>query len=104
MNALTWPSIALIVVLVFISIYWLSRLLRRDGASQQKDKDRENKSEYMEENAPAWYDGRVGTGALGVRDNDAWGKGAPASTGTRVEPGDGDVPEREKEGDKVHDA
>ena len=72
MNALTWPSIALIVVLVLGFIYWLSRLLRRDGANQQKAKNREKVNEMAEKFAKRVYDGAIGTRAWGVLKPGKW--------------------------------
>ena len=72
MNALTWPSIALIVVLVLGFIYWLSRLLRRDGASQQKDKTNRKVNNVAAELAKRVYDGAIGSRAFRVLKPGKW--------------------------------
>ena len=101
-SALTIGSIALIAVLLFI--VWLSRMFKREGASQQEKKDREANSEYMEEHAEDWYDGRIGTDALPVLDRDAWRESATPNIKPRVESRKNGSPKREKDGGKVHDA
>ena len=101
MNALI-VSIAMIAVMLFI--YWLSSVFGRLGANKQKKKDREANSEYMEDHAEDWYDGRIGTDALPVLDRDAWRESATPNIKPRVESRKNGSPKREKDGGKVHDA
>lgn len=99
MNTLTIGSIALIAGMLFI--YWLSRIFRRDGASQQKDKDNNAINDYMEDNAEDWYDSNIGTDALGVRDNGAWGEGSPSDVKFRLVSDKGNDSSGHKAGDGV---
>ncbi len=104
MNALTIGSLAAMAFMGILAALWFYRRGKAEGASEQKDEDREGASEYMEENAKNWYDGRIGTDALPVREPGKWGKGSPANAGARMEPGNGDVSKRGKDGGEVHDA
>jgi len=104
MNALTIGSLIALLVIIGIGGYWLYRRGRFEGASQQEDKDREKNSEYMEDHAEDWYDGRVGTDALPVHDGDAWRESATPNIKPRVESRKNGSHKREKDGGKVHDA
>ncbi len=104
MNALTMGSLAAIAFMGILTALWLYRRGKAEGASEQDDKNTEDINEYLADKAPDFYDGNIGTNALGVRDRDAWGKGSPANAGVRVEPGNGDVSKRGKDGGEVHDA
>ncbi len=47
MNALTIGSLAAIALMGVLAALWLYRRGKAEGASQQKDKNRENKSAYL---------------------------------------------------------
>ena len=101
-NTLTIVSIAVIAGMLFI--YWLSRIFRREGANEQEKKDAEKNSEYMEDHAEDWYDGRIGTDALPVLDEGKWWESATPNIKPRVESRKNGDRKRERNGGKVQDA
>ncbi|KKL89392.1 hypothetical protein LCGC14_1915160 [marine sediment metagenome] len=104
MNALTIGSYAAIALMGILVALWLYRRGKAEGANEQEKENREANSEYMEDHAEDWYDGRIGTDALPVLDRDAWRESATPNIKPRVESRKNGSPKREKDGGKVHDA
>jgi hypothetical protein len=75
MNALTVGSIALIAGMAFI--VWLSRIFRRDGAHQQKDKSDRKVNAVAKKYYKRAIDGVVGSSAFRVLKSGKWKPGPP---------------------------
>jgi len=85
-------------------VIWMYRVGRSRGASQQKEENRRANSAYTKEHHKDWYNGNVGTDALGVRDKGKWVGNTTPNIKPRVESRKNGDRGRGRNGGKVHDA
>ena len=84
MNALTIGSYAAIALMGILVLYKLYKLVKAEGASQQKVKDEEAINEWLKENAPDIYNNFYGIDALSVSGEDAWGENSGSRAKIRI--------------------
>ena len=84
MNALTMGSYAAIAIIGFLVLWKLYKLVKAEGASQQKAEDEEIINEWLKENAPDLYNNFYGIDALWVSTKDAWGENTGARATIRI--------------------
>ena len=72
MNALTMGSYAVIAIIGFLVLWKLYKLVKAEGASQQKDKTNRKGIKVAKEYLKRAYDGVVGTDGFGVLNPKRW--------------------------------
>ena len=101
-TTVVFGSLAALGLMAFV--IWIYRRGRSEGATEQDEENRRANSEYMAEHADDFYNGNVGTNALGVRDKGKWMESTTPNIKPRLESRKNGSNKREKDGDKVHDA